>query len=647
MGIFSLFFNKSKPEQSSSLELLTDKNFYKQLIDTDSSMILFFTEREGWIGANETFFKHTKLHDIAEFVKVYDGIRDIFMHESEKVFTQDDKGWLEFIMKNRSNGYKVRMLNATGEPLVLNAKVVFDENTQIYTLELEDITTLERERLKTKDVENLKTKFLANIGHEFRTPMNAILGFMELLEDTSLNDMQKEYLKMASYSAQNLMVNIETLLELSQLQSGRLKVNEEEFNFVEELEKLTYSFYKEAKIRNIRVLTFIDPKIPKYITSDAPKIIQIVYSIIHHSIKLTKEGGKILIEIKLSKIAPDGSCSIGFAFKDNGEGLSKEQIALISEPFSADTQASERLGVGLSLSNGLIKLLGSNLRIHSEKYSGSYLNFVLHFKKTHGKSYEVLEKKRVKVLLLDQTKLEEAHHLSAYLTAFGLDVIKSNVIDDTIYDDIEALYIVASQKRLAWVLELAAHEKAIPVVMVLDDGEKLHVNLKSLVDKVINLPLLPSRVAQHLELLENYDYDKQKIATLKMKDQARALVVEDNVINQKLIQILLEEYDISVDTALNGLEAVELCEQKSYDIIFMDIDMPYMNGIVATKEIKDNIFIKSTTPIVALTAMAMQGDKEMLLREGLDDYLAKPLTREKLEYILEKYLKVEQKALSV
>jgi signal transduction histidine kinase/CheY-like chemotaxis protein len=647
MGIFSLFFNKSKPEQSSSLELLTDKKFYKQLIDNDSSMILFFTEKEGWIGANETFFKHTKLHDIAEFLKVYDGIRDIFMHESEKIFTEDDKGWLDFIMKNRADGYKVRMLNATGEPLVLNAKVLFDDNTHIYTLELEDITNLERERLKTKDVEALKTKFLANIGHEFRTPMNAILGFMELLEDTTLNDIQKEYLKMVSYSAQNLMVNIETLLELSQLQSGRLKLNEDEFNFVEELEKLTYSFYKEAKIRNIRVLTFIDPKIPKYITSDAAKIIQIVYSIIHHSIKLTKEGGKILIEIKLSKIAADGSCSIGFAFKDNGEGLSKEQIALINEPFSADAQASERLGVGLSLSSGLIKLLGSNLRIHSEKYSGSYLNFVLHFKHTHGKSYEVLEKKRVKVLLLDQTKLEEAHHLSAYLTAFGLEVVKSNVIEDAIYDDIEALYIVASQKRLSWVLELAAHEKTVPIIMVLDDGEHLHANLKSLVDKTINLPLLPSRVAQHLELLENYDYDKQKIGSLKMREQVRALVVEDNVINQKLIQILLEEYDISVDTALNGLEAVELCEQKSFDIIFMDIDMPYMNGIVATQEIKDNIFIKSTTPIVALTAMAMQGDKEMLLREGLDDYLAKPLTREKLEYILEKYLKVEQKPLSV
>jgi signal transduction histidine kinase/CheY-like chemotaxis protein len=639
MGIFSLFFKPSKRD-ASSLESLADKHFYKNLIDKDSSMILFYTPLKGWVGANSTFLRSMHLQSVGEFVQKYVSVRDLFMHESEKIFTEDDKGWLDFIMKNRAEGYKVRMLNAADEVLVLNAKVFFDEAKEIYTLELEDITELERERLKTKEVEKLKTKFLANIGHEFRTPMNAILGFMELLEDTSLNEMQKEYLKMASYSAQNLMINIETLLELSQLQSGRLKLREEDFDLVDELEKVIYSFYQEAKIRNIRVLPFVDPKIPKYIRSDAAKIMQIIYSIIHHSIKLTKEGGKILIEIKLSKIAPDGSCSIGFAFKDNGEGLSKEQIALINEPFSADAQASERLGVGLTLASGLINLLGSDLRIHSEKDSGSYLNFVLHFQETAGKNYDVLEKKRVKVLLLDQTKIEEAHHLSAYLSAFGLDVTKANLIDERLYDGIDALYIVASTKHLSWVLELASYEKKTPIVMLLENGEKLHVNLMTVVDKVINMPLLPSRVAQHLDLLEKYDYEKDSTAPLKVQKQVHALVVEDNVINQKLIQILLEEYNINVDTAQNGLEAVDMCKEKSYNIIFMDIDMPHMNGIDATKEIKEHILLRDETPIVALTAMAMQGDREMLLSEGLDDYLAKPLTHEKLEYIIKKYLKV-------
>jgi len=649
MGLFSRFFKGKKQLISNfnKLEEIADKEFYKNLVDNEKSMILYFHKKSGWIGANKTFFTTMNYHDIDDFLRVYESIRDMFIHESENIFTESDKGWLDYILKYKSEGYKVRMLNAADELLILNAQCQITKENSLYILTLEDITTLEKERVKTKEIEKLKTKFLANIGHEFRTPMNAILGFMELLENTNLDDTQKEYLKMIAYSSKNLMTNIETLLELSQLQSGRLKVFEEDFNLVDELEKLTYSFYKEAKIKDVKVLTFIDPKIPKYIKSDGSKIIQIIYSIIHHSIKLTKAQSKINIEVKLSKIAPDGSCSVGFAIKDDGEGLSKEQQALISEPFTASTHSSERLGVGLSLSNGLIQLLGSELRIHSEQESGTYMHFVLDFKESHGRTYSMLEKKKIKILLLDQRKIDEANSLSSYLTAFGLDVIKSNTIDEIIYDNIEALYVVANQKNLSWVLELASYNKRVPIVMLLENDECLSAKLSSLVNKVINLPLLPSNIAKHLDLLERYDYDVEEIEPKQMKDKIKALVVEDNIINLRLIQILLEEYGIEVSTALNGLEAVDICKHVSFDIVFMDIDMPYMNGIVATKEIKEDMSLGLSTPIVALTAMAMQGDREMLLSEGLDDYLAKPLTHDKLEYILEKYLKVEEMSHSV
>jgi two-component system sensor histidine kinase BarA len=275
------------------------------------------------------------------------------------------------------------------------------------------------------------------------------------------------------------------------------------------------------------------------------------------------------------------------------------------------------------------------------------MHFVLDFKESHGRAYNMLEKKKVKVLLLNQRRIDEANSLSTYLTAFGLDVIKSNSIDKSIYDGIEALYIVANQNNLSWVLELASYDKRVPIIMLLENDELLSSKLNTLVNEVINLPLLPSKLAKHLDLLESYDYDIQEIEPKKMKAKIKALVVEDNVINLRLIQILLEEYGIEVSTALNGLEAVDICKSSFFDIVFMDIDMPYMNGIVATKEIKEDRSLGLYTPIVALTAMAMQGDREMLLSEGLDDYLAKPLTHDKLEYILEKYLKVEEISSSV
>jgi CheY-like chemotaxis protein len=252
----------------------------------------------------------------------------------------------------------------------------------------------------------------------------------------------------------------------------------------------------------------------------------------------------------------------------------------------------------------------------------------------------MMPKKRVKVLLLDKDKIDEANFLTIYLRSFAIDVVKANVLDEHVYDGIEALYIIADQNDSSWVLKLGTYTKKSSITMLLQDGEELQGKLSELVDEVITEPLLPSVVAKHLHKLydiESYTVDDDK---LSLKESIKALVVEDNLINQRLIQILLKEYNIAVSTASNGNEAVQKCEKNRFDIVFMDIDMPEKNGILATNEIKESANLNGKTPIVAVTAMAMEGDREMLLSEGLDDYLSKPLTRDKLEKILDKYLKV-------
>jgi len=188
-------------------------------------------------------------------------------------------------------------------------------------------------------------------------------------------------------------------------------------------------------------------------------------------------------------------------------------------------------------------------------------------------------------------------------------------------------------------LKLGTFHKKIPVILLLEESEKLQAKLTPLVDATIKKPLLASSIAKHLQNMYHEKHSPhEEVTKVKLKESIRALVVEDNLINQRLIQILLREYNIAVVTASNGNEAVNMCKKHTFDIVFMDIDMPEKNGILATQEIKAIINFNGKTPIVALTAMAMQGDKEMLLREGLDDYISKPLTREKLEKILQKYL---------
>jgi len=650
MGFFSMMFGTTKKNETlyvhkKEISEYLDSNFFKSIVDGSESMILCFLEGEGWIWANKHFFDLMSYHDINDFKREKESIRELFLSESEEIFTESDKSWLDYIKKYRSDGYRVNIASSKKhEVLVIDAYCrVYPHNKNLYILELRDVTELQKACLKTQEVEKLKSRFLANIGHEFRTPMNGIVGFIELLKETDLDKKQLEYINMISKSSKSLMTNIEMLLELSQLQGGRLKLKNEPFNLLGEIEKFAYHFYKAGEEKGVKVLSFIDPKLPQKLTGDVDKIIQVMNAITHNAVKFTPRGGKVIIEVKLLKRAQNGECSIGFGVKDNGKGISEEQIALITEPFTAGNHADERMGIGLSLSHGLTKLMGSELRISSETGSGTYVNFVLNFKNAEGQSYKMVPKKKVKVLLLDTSKVDEANLFTTYLRSFAIDVIKANQMDEYLYDGIDGLYIVANQHESSWMLELGTYTKKAPITLLLDENEKLQTKLTHIVDEVIHKPLLPSSMAVHLYAIHAVEskFPKQNISELKLKEEIKALVVEDNLINQRLIQILLQEYNIKVTTASNGLEAVDMTQKKNFDIIFMDIDMPEMNGIVATKLIKENRTQQSTkVPIVALTAMAMEGDREMLLREGLDDYLSKPLTRTKLEIILDKYLKV-------
>ncbi len=646
MGLLSLFSSKKQKQKQKTtktnelFDAYLNKGFYEEVVDSSKSMILYFFQGQGWIGANKVFFETMHYKDIDEFLSQNDSIRNLFLSESEEIFTESDKSWLDYIKKYQNSGYRVTIAKDKGEIIVIDARChISTKNKNFYILELEDVTKLHDAQLKTQEVEKLKTRFLANIGHEFRTPMNGILGFIELFENTALNENQNEYINMISKSSKSLMQNIETLLELSQLQGGRLEIDSNEFNILTEMENLAYTFYQNGLEKGIKVLTFIDPKLPQELYSDAKKIKQIMFSLIQNAVKFTPKGGKVIIEVKLLKRQKNGDCSIGFSVRDTGKGIPLEQIALINEPFTSGAQADERLGVGLALSHGLVKLFGSNLRIQSKEDVGTYVNFVLDFKAARGQNYKMMPKRKVKVLLLDQKKVEEANFLTIYLRSFALDVVKSNQLDKNVYDGIDALYVVANQGDSSWMLELGTYSKKTPVILLLEETEKLQTKLTHIVNEVIRKPLLPGCVAKHLYSVSAMSMKETSKNTVAIKGQVNALVVEDNLINQKLIEILLQGYNITVSTASNGIEAVYQCSKSKFDIIFMDIDMPEKNGIEATKEIKESMNMNKLTPIVALTAMAMEGDKGMLLKNGLNDYMAKPLTREKLEYMLHKYLK--------
>lgn len=643
MNIIKKVFGNNNEHFANESEYNINKELFYKVLDTDSAALLFFTKESGWIGANKAFFDLVPLQNIEQLRTQHESIRELFDHEDEEVFTEVDKSWLDYIRTHCPKGYGLGIIDPHGNmrSLVATCTLLHQGGSDLYLLRLEDQSKLVELKAEVVQIEQLKSKFLANIGHEFRTPMNGILGFIELLSKTAPTDTQLEYIHSVQGSARNLMSNIENLLDLAQMQNGRLSISKGEFNIVTEMEELARVSVSLGHDKAVGVLFFIDPKLPTNLTGDIRKIKQVISNLYNNALKFTPSGGRITIEVKLLKRNTNGTCNIGFTVKDTGKGISKSDLSYITRPFVSGDHADNRLGVGLSLSHGLISLMGGELKIASEEGKGSSFSFALTLEGSSDQAMRMINGHAVKVVLVDEKRLDDANHLTNYLRSFGVNVTKAQMIDESVFSDAEVVYLIASQETPDWIIPLSKMKRSCKTVLLLEQHERLHTRMLDVVDTTLSKPLLPTPLLAHL--IEIFNLPQESAAlTPQFQRGINALVVEDNLINQRLIKLLLKEYGIQVTAVSNGDEAVERCRLQPFDIVFMDIDMPIKDGILATQEIKaeEGPARVGRMPIIALTALAMEGDREYILGRGLDDYLSKPLTREKLEYVLHKYLKV-------
>ncbi|MDD5211532.1 MAG: response regulator [Sulfuricurvum sp.] len=619
-----------------------DKDLFYKILDTDPCAILFFTKESGWIGANKAFFSLVQVKTIEELRMKHESIRELFVDEDEEVFTEYDKSWLDYIRTHCPNGYGLGIMDVRGKRhSMIATSTLLQGSSELYLLRLEDRSKMVALQEEVVQVENMKTKFLANIGHEFRTPMNGILGFVDLLTKTTPSEIQLEYIHSVQGSARTLMSNIENLLDLAQMQTGRLTVSKSDFNIITEMEEMARGCVALGNDKGIAVHFFIDPKLPTHLIGDSRKIKQVLNNLYNNALKFTTSGGRINIEVKLLKRNTSGTCNIGFSVKDTGKGISKSELSFITRPFVSGDHADNRLGVGLSLSHGLIGLMGGELKITSEEGKGSFFSFAFTLDGSSDQAMRMINAHTAKVVLLDEKRLDDANHLTNYLRSFGVSVTKTHLIDDTVFDAADIVYFIASQQTSDWILKLSTMKRMCKTVLLLDQTEKLLARTMHVIDTGLSKPILPTTLLTHL--IDVLHLEKEAVAIVpNIQRGINALVVEDNLINQRLIKLLLKEYGLNVITASDGDEAVEVCRNQTFDIVFMDIDMPIKDGILATQEIKaaERASHSGKMPIIALTALAMEGDREYILAKGLDDYISKPLTREKLEYILHKYLQV-------